>query len=133
MVQSIVDCFTAHYTCIALNNNDESTNGDSILFDICCILNTKAWPSLTEVCSLYISYKDIFIIRLQYCNLFSISICNPICIGKNSLFIYFTLFYFCQKTKLNNFLMTLIILRRIFFLLLLLPASSSSSNIFRKE
>ena len=37
----VADCFTTCCKCIELKSNDESTNGDSILFNVCCILNTK--------------------------------------------------------------------------------------------
>ena len=62
MVQSIVDCFTARYKCIELNSNDESTNGDSKLFNVCRILNTKAWANITEVSSLSIFLTKIFLL-----------------------------------------------------------------------
>ena len=62
MAQSIVDCFTAHYKRMELNSNGESANGVSILFNFCRILNTKAWPNLTEVSSLSIFLIKIFLL-----------------------------------------------------------------------
>ena len=52
MLQRFVDFFTAHYKCIELNSNDESTNGDSILFNVSLYFEHKSmakynWGKLT--------------------------------------------------------------------------------------
>ena len=59
IIKAIVMCYEDRYSSILSDNNNESSgisddenmeisDGDSMLFDVCCILNTKVWLKLQE-------------------------------------------------------------------------------------
>ena len=51
VVQSILACYEERYNRVCVesgNDTDLTSDGDAVLFDICCILNSNVWPSLSK-------------------------------------------------------------------------------------
>ena len=59
IIKAIVMCYGERYSSLLSDNNNESvgvsddenmeiSDGDSVLFHVCCVLNTKVWPKLLE-------------------------------------------------------------------------------------
>ena len=59
IIKAVVTCYEDRYSSILSDNNNESSginddenmeisDGDSTLFDVCCVLNTNVWPKLPE-------------------------------------------------------------------------------------
>ena len=50
MVRSILSCYEERYSDVysETGGNNAVSNGDKILFDVCQVLNSAVWPSLTK-------------------------------------------------------------------------------------
>ena len=81
LIESIFSCYVKRYSDVYSEKNDKGSisDGDNILFHVCCVLNSAVWPDLTKdsdedeiklslqlnkICEIYEKYKSMPIFEL---------------------------------------------------------------------